>query len=1062
MNEKKKSIDKLIASLQERAKELNCLYRIDEILKDIEEPLDVVFSKIIQSIPAGWQYPDVCEAKISFDNNDYHSPNFVESPWYQSADIIVDESVLGKLSVYYTVEMPPEDEGPFLKEESKLIHTIAEHLGDRIQQRRIRQIIEELESTSQDANGKEKGEWMTILKMIKFTDRNLYGKISRKMLNHLCWSGVAEAEKYARKLNIQSSVVFENITDEWNRPSTTLDMESEVDVGDAVFKIAADNMNDKDTLELLQRWIQEDKLSFLLQVVNRNLPLAEVTDAIRRFHYLDISETEIRSPNLTGIYVSLISRFFSDDLKFVGIAKDLLTINDFYTLLEKTIFSTESQGRLGGKTSGIFLATLILREFAHKDKNMAEIKVPKTWYISTDVLLYFMHHNNFDDVVAQKYKVVDQVRLEYPHIEQSFKNAKFPADIEKGLSMALDDFGTNPIIVRSSSLLEDRADSSFSGKYKSLFLANQGSKRERLDALMDAIAEVYASTFGPDPIEYRSKRGLLDFKEEMGILIQEVVGSKIGRYFLPSFAGVAFCHNEFRWSPMIERDDGLIRLVPGLGTRAVDRLSDDYPVLVAPNKPDLRINVSPEEVVRYSPKHIDVINLEKNCFETISISEMLKEVNYKFKNVKDIVSVLREGHLQKSTAFDIDFDKDKLVVTFDGLISQTHFIKQIKGMLDKLKGVLGFPVDIEFASDGEHLYLLQCRPQSHFAQNVPSSIPQDLPKNKLIFTANRYVSNGRIEDITHIVYVDPRSYENLPDHALMAEVGRAVSRLNKFLPKQQFILIGPGRWGSRGDIRLGVNVTYADISNTSLLVEVAFEKGGYLPDLSFGTHFFQDLVEGNIRYLPLYPDDKDVVFNERFLLGSKNILADVLPGFGHLDNVIHLIDVLKTTGGQVLHILMNSELEKAVGFLGKPKLDIEPVKFEPVEEQQVENHWQWRMQSVKQIASRIDPERFGVVGFYIFGSTKNATAGPASDIDILVHFRGTPEQKENLLLWLEGWSQSLADFNYLRTGYYAEELLDVHIITDEDIEKRTSYAAKIGAATDAARSLKIGDSVSRS
>jgi len=452
------------------------------------------------------------------------------------------------------------------------------------------------------------------------------------------------------------------------------------------------------------------------------------------------------------------------------------------------------------------------------------------------------------------------------------------------------------------------------------------------------------------------------------------------------------------------------------------------------------------------------MDLEKNSFETISIAKLLKEVNYKYTNVKDIVSVLKEGHLQKPTALDIDFDNDKLVVTFDGLISQTRFIKQIKNMLDKLKEVLGYPVDIEFASDGEHLYLLQCRPQSHFAQNIPSSIPQDLPKNKLLFTANRYVSNGRIEDITHIVYVDPKSYENLRDHALMAEVGRAIGRLNKFLPKQQFILMGPGRWGSRGDIRLGVNVTYADISNTSLLVEVAFEKGSYLPDLSFGTHFFQDLVEGNIRYLPLYPDGKDIVFNERFLLGSKNILADVLPGYGYLDNVIHLIDVLQTTGGQVLHILMNSEIEKAVGFLGKPRLEIEPVTFEPVEELQEENHWRWRMQSAKQIASRLDSERFGVVGFYIFGSTKNATAGPASDIDILVHFRGTPQQREMLLLWLEGWSQSLADLNYLRTGYFTKELLDVHIITDEDIAQRTSYAAKIGATTDAARSLKIGNS----
>ena len=165
-------------------------------------------------------------------------------------------------------------------------------------------------------------------------------------------------------------------------------------------------------------------------------------------------------------------------------------------------------------------------------------------------------------------------------------------------------------IVRSSSLLEDRAGAAFSGKYKSLFLANQGTKQEKLDALTDAIAEVYASTFSPDPIEYRSERGLLDFGEEMGIMIQEVVGTRMGNYFVPSFAGVMFSNNEFRWSPRIDRKDGLVRMVPGLGTRAVDRLVDDYSILLAPGKPNLSVNVTPDEKVRYSPHYIDVINLE--------------------------------------------------------------------------------------------------------------------------------------------------------------------------------------------------------------------------------------------------------------------------------------------------------------------------------------------------------------------------------------------------------------------------------------------------------------------
>ncbi len=181
------------------------------------------------------------------------------------------------------------------------------------------------------------------------------------------------------------------------------------------------------------------------------------------------------------------------------------------------------------------------------------IKVPKTWYLTSDAILSFIEHNQLDDVHNHKYLELEQIRREYPHLVQVFKHSQFPPELAQGVGLALDDFGDVPLIVRSSSLLEDRTGAAFSGKYKSLFLANQGARPERLGALMDAIAEVYASVFGPDPIEYRANRGLLDFHEEMGIMIQEVVGTRVGPYYLPAFAGVAFSHNEFRWSPRIRR-----------------------------------------------------------------------------------------------------------------------------------------------------------------------------------------------------------------------------------------------------------------------------------------------------------------------------------------------------------------------------------------------------------------------------------------------------------------------------------------------------------------------------
>ncbi|MGD9141650.1 MAG: nucleotidyltransferase domain-containing protein, partial [bacterium] len=309
---------------------------------------------------------------------------------------------------------------------------------------------------------------------------------------------------------------------------------------------------------------------------------------------------------------------------------------------------------------------------------------------------------------------------------------------------------------------------------------------------------------------------------------------------------------------------------------------------------------------------------------------------------------------------------------------------------------------------------------------------------------------------THIVYVDPEKYGQLPERADLLSVGRAVGKLNNLLPKRQFILMGPGRWGSRGDIRLGVSVTYSDINNTAMLVEIARQKGEYTPDLSFGTHFFQDLVEARIRYLPLYPDDNDTIFNEIFLARSPNLLPELLPEFELIADTVRLIDVGAAADGRVLKVYMNADLNEAIGILAEPSTPL-PVgrEGEVYEERQTGDYWPWRLRMAEHIASVLDPARFGVEGMYVFGSTKNATAGPGSDIDLLIHFRGTDEQRKDLETWLDAWSLSLAQLNYLKTGYRSDGLLDVHIVTDEDIARKTSYASKIGAITDPARPLKI-------
>ena len=1051
-----RAVGSLLSTLQERAKELACLYALEEVLRDPRRPLSDVFEEAVEIIPPGWQYPDSCEARISHMDTVHQTDRFEETPWCQHADIVSGDNVIGKVTVTYLKERPEADDGPFLKEETKLIRTIAERLGHFALHQRTSQMFETMRGAG---NGTPRSrEWRIALDLILKTDQALFSRISRKMMNHLCWRGVDEAKILLQRYGEDQAE--EAIIGEVNQPGRKADLKDLLDLAEETFEVASQYLSDNEIIEAVHRWIQEDKSGFLVRtLVNGQASLTTICDALKRYQHLIPEGVELSHSGTASVRVSLIRRFFTEQLEFINIAKNHVDVPDFFDLVGRIVSPARSHGKLGGKSAGLFLAERALAKYTRTVPEIGEILTPRTWYVTSDGLLEFLRYNNIEDVYEQKYKGIDEVRQEYPHITQVFKNSHFPQEMVRGLSMALDELGERPLIVRSSSLLEDRLGSAFSGKYKSLFLANRGDKQTRLDALMDAIAEVYASTFGPDPIEYRAERGLLDFNEEMGIMIQEVVGQRVGDYFMPSFAGVAFSRNEFRWSPRIRREDGLVRIVPGLGTRAVDRLTDDYPILAAPGQPKMRVNVSSDETVRYSPKKLDVINLSANGFKTLDFTALAREHGSDIPGIERIVSVWSDGRLKPPLPLATDYGEEDIVVTFEGLFTRTPFLERMRAVLTTLEEALGTPVDIEFASDGENLYLLQCRPQSFAKTSEAAQIPKYIPPENLVFSAKKYISNGRMPDITHVVYVSPAAYGELEDHDRLVEVGHAVGRLNKLLPKRQFILMGPGRWGSRGDIKLGVRVTYSDINNSALLVEIARMKGNYVPDLSFGTHFFQDLVESRIRYLPLYPDDDGVRFNERFLSGAPNLLPTMLPDSAHLAGALRVIDVPAATEGRILRVLQNADLDEVLAYLAPP--DEEGAQPGAVHEQP-ERHpvefWQWRLRMAERIAADLDPARFGVVAIYLFGSTKNATAGPASDIDLLIHFRGSDEQRTDLASWLEGWGRALSEMNYLRTGYRTANLLDPHIVTDNDITNKTSYAVKIGAVTDPARELPMGGS----
>jgi len=1049
--------DKLLAALQERAKELNCLYEVEEALGNTEGDFLDVLEKVRLAIPPGWQHSEVCVARITYGDHVVGSAETAPSDWVLAADIQVQEEVVGKVEVFYTESMPSENEGPFLTEEARLVRAIADRLSQRIMHLQLKGIRQDLEHIGEPGQSQgAESEWRSALNLLRRTDKHLYVRIARKMLNHLYRLGIEEAGALLRS-GAARVRDLEITLGEVNGPGNSEDPDDNANLTSESFQLGSRHLGTDEVLRLVQKWMLEDRASYFTKALrNERFSLPEVADALRRYHLVVEEEEDLPPHSIASLRVALIRRLLTEQLDFITVAKEHLGTQDFQGILEKVVMPGESYGKLGGKAAGLILAHRILCDSGIANGDSA-VKVPLSWYVVSSAMRQFITYNDLEDVFEQKYKSIEEIRHDYPNIIRLFKSSRFPPDVIKSISVFLDDLADRPLIVRSSSLLEDRFGTAFSGKYKSLFLPNQGTKQERIDSLLGAIAEIYASVFGPDPIEYRRERHLIDFNEEMGILIQEVVGQRVGRYFLPAFAGVAFSNNEFRWSPRIRREDGLLRLVPGLGTRAVDRVADDYPILVVPNQPMLRVNTSVDEITRYSPQHVDLVDLEHGDFRTVPVRDLIREHGADYPAFERVFSVRDGDMLRRASPLLFDEDNDDAVVTFEGLLSDGAFVRQMNSVLQVLRETFGKPIDLEFAHDGTHLYLLQCRTQTAGDESAPAPIPREVDKKSILFSANRHVSNGWLPDLTHLIYVDPEEYARLGSREEMLEIGRVVGRLNKILPRRRFALLGPGRWGSRGDINLGVSVTYADINNTAILVEIARAKGSYVPDLSFGTHFFQDLVESRIRYLPLYPDEEGVVFQQRFFVRSDNCLAELLPNDAHVADVVKVLDIPRLTEGRVLRVLMNADLDEAIGLFVSPEetsIDAPPetpttYHLEPGEA------WRWRLQMAEELAAALDPQRFGVVNLYVFGSTKNATAGPKSDIDLLIHIRSTAEQRADLDLWLEGWDLALAQMNYLRTGYRAQDILDIHYVTDEDIEARTSWAVRIDAVTDAARPLAL-------
>jgi hypothetical protein len=656
--------------------------------------------------------------------------------------------------------------------------------------------------------------------------------------------------------------------------------------------------------------VEELLVSFNPELAPQNL-LFEQGLAIENLPY---DERERAMARLREIKVVLIRTIISDQLAYINIAKEWFTISDLNEIKKRKI----GQGKIGGKAAGMLLAARILSEVGD-DEVRACLRVPESFFLGSDAMYTFMMINDLLHWIDQKYKNEEQIRADFPLIQRDYLQSEFPADILQELHSLVGRLHGQPLIVRSSSLLEDNFGTSFAGKYDSVFCPNQGTLSENLRDLTRAIAQIYASTLNPDALLYRRSKGLQDYDERMAILIQVVQGERFDDYYLPHAAGVGFSRNLYRWSPQIRKEDGFARLVWGLGTRAVDRVGNDYPRLVALSHPALRPETTTKEIRRYSQQYVDLIDLGDNTFKTLPVSVALQP-NYPV--LRYLAQLDQGGYLVPLRSKLLEDKATQLVLTFDELLRRTPLPDRLREILTILERHYHSPVDTEFTvrildpsayQPQVEITILQCRPQSHL-QESQVHLPQHLHPEDIIFSTPRMVPQGRVDGIRYVVFINPRCYQTLPTPTAQSAVRQTINHLNLALAGQTFICVGPGRWGTRNP-DLGVLVGYSDLYNTRALVELTGGGIGLAPEPSFGTHFFQDLVEAHIYPLAIYLDDADAIFREDFFYQTPNYLAEFLPEETSLSGCVHLIDVTSFRENHHLSLVMDDEEGRAVAYL---------------------------------------------------------------------------------------------------------------------------------------------------
>jgi len=580
-----------------------------------------------------------------------------------------------------------------------------------------------------------------------------------------------------------------------------------------------------------------------------------------------------------AVYEQLVRMVISRDEDMQKLIARYFTLEDILDIRKRMI----GTGLIGGKTVGMLLAQAIVKKNSPRFIELFEAQ--DSFFIGSDAFFTFLVRNG-----------IWWVRQNQRHPEKFLDGAEqarrriitgdFPEHIMKQFDEMLDYFGQSPFIVRSSSLLEDNFGNSFAGKYESVFCVNQGPRERRMQDFVAAVKRIYASSMSEQALRYRARRGMLDKDEQMALLVMRVSGTMHGRNFYPEMAGVGFSFNPYAWHESIDPKAGVIRLVFGLGTRAVDQADDDYTRIVALNAPDKRPEANFDEVAQYTQRRVDYLDLEANQ----EASDYFQDVTAGADNLRvDMFSTPDPAQLRSANPHRL--------LTFDKLLDETAFVADMREILDTLQAAYNYPVDIEFASnfmeDGNYrINLLQCRPLQ-----VQGSEAIELPEvevadgDRIVEAHGAVVGQSRVGKIDRFIYVVPERYGQLPVNT-RHEIARLIGDINRAEKEdapENVMIIGPGRWGTSSP-SLGIPVSFSDISRVSILCEIVAMHDNLVPDVSLGTHFLNELVEMKMLYLALFPNKGENYLNTAFFEDAPNKLLQLVPSAGKWEDTVRVID----------------------------------------------------------------------------------------------------------------------------------------------------------------------------